>query len=38
MRYLGTGNTDTTRWEWGTHIARDSNASHIGHFSRMLYF
>lgn len=38
MKYVGTGSQDTTKWEWGTNIQRDSLASHIGHYSRLQYF
>lgn len=30
-RFIGTGNADTTRFEWTSNIARDSIASYIGH-------
>ncbi|KAI9736768.1 MAG: hypothetical protein M1834_000972 [Cirrosporium novae-zelandiae] len=30
-RYVGTGHADTTKFEWTSNIARDSNASYIGH-------
>ena len=36
-KYVGTGHSDMTRWEWGTNIQRDTLASHIGHKSRLLY-
>lgn len=36
-KYVGTGHSDLTRWEWGTNIQRDTLASHIGHKSRLLY-
>jgi splicing factor 3B subunit 5 len=36
-KYVGTGHADYTKWEWGTNIQRDSIASHLGHFSRLLY-
>jgi len=36
-KYVGTGHSDMTRWEWGCNIQRDSLASHIGHKSRLLY-
>ncbi|KAL7676698.1 hypothetical protein ACOME3_002946 [Neoechinorhynchus agilis] len=31
-KYMGTGHSDTTKWEWLTNIHRDSCASYIGHF------
>lgn len=37
-RYPGTGNADTTKWEYGTTLRRDALASHISHYSRLLYF
>ena len=37
QRYFGTGSADTTKWEWGNNIRRDSLASHIGHHSRLVY-
>ncbi|CDJ35465.1 splicing factor 3b subunit 10, putative [Eimeria mitis] len=37
-KYPGTGNADTTRLDWGTHIQRDTLASHVGHYSRLAYF
>ena len=36
-KYVGTGHSDMTRWEWGCNIQRDSLASHIGHKSRLVY-
>ncbi len=36
-KYTGTGNVDTSKWEWGTNIQRDTLASHMGHHSRLLY-
>ena len=38
MKYVGTGHSDMTKWEWGTNMQRDSLTSHIGHSSRLLYF
>eukprot|EP00382_Lankesteria_abbotti_P010293 CAMPEP_0113849342 /NCGR_PEP_ID=MMETSP0372-20130328/3074_1 /TAXON_ID=340204 /ORGANISM="Lankesteria abbotti" /LENGTH=87 /DNA_ID=CAMNT_0000819115 /DNA_START=44 /DNA_END=307 /DNA_ORIENTATION=+ /assembly_acc=CAM_ASM_000359 len=37
-KHQGTGHADTTKWEWGTNIQRDTLASHIGHHSRLAYF
>lgn len=37
-KYTGTGNSDTTKWEYGTNLRRDALASHISHYSRLLYF
>lgn len=36
-KYVGTGHSDISKWEWGCNIQRDSLASHIGHKSRLLY-
>ena len=36
-KYVGTGDVDTTRWEFGTNIYRDTLASNIGHKNRLLY-
>jgi splicing factor 3B subunit 5 len=37
-KYTGTGNPDTKKWEYGTNLRRDALASHISHYSRMMYF
>ena len=37
QKYVGSGNADTSKWEWGCNIQRDSLASHIGHYSRLKY-
>lgn len=37
QKYMGAGTADTTKWDWGTDIRRDSLASHLGHHSRLLY-
>jgi splicing factor 3B subunit 5 len=37
-KYPGTGNPDTTKWEYGTNLRRDALSSHISHYSRLLYF
>ncbi len=36
-KYVGTGHSDITKWEWSNNIQRDTLASHIGHKSRLLY-
>jgi len=36
-KYVGTGHSDMTKWDWSTNIQRDSLASHIGHKSRLIY-
>jgi splicing factor 3B subunit 5 len=36
-KYVGTGHSDMTKWEWACNIQRDSLASHIGHKSRLQY-
>jgi splicing factor 3B subunit 5 len=37
-KYQGTGHADTTKWEWATNIHRDTMASHVGHYNRLVYF
>ena len=37
-RFVGTGNPDTTREEWGVSVARDTLASHVGHVDQMTFF
>eukprot|EP01056_Protomagalhaensia_sp_Gyna25_P001333 Protomagalhaensia_sp_Gyna_25__1332@NODE_166_length_4697_cov_16_379777_g129_i0_p3_GENE_NODE_166_length_4697_cov_16_379777_g129_i0NODE_166_length_4697_cov_16_379777_g129_i0_p3_ORF_typecomplete_len108_score13_01SF3b10/PF07189_11/1_4e34SF3b10/PF07189_11/7_3e03_NODE_166_length_4697_cov_16_379777_g129_i043324655 len=37
-KYTGTGHADTTKWQWGTTIRRDTLASHIGHHARLMFF
>eukprot|EP01055_Gregarina_sp_Pseudo9_P003454 Gregarina_sp_Pseudo_9__3453@NODE_3620_length_599_cov_17_103571_g3312_i0_p1_GENE_NODE_3620_length_599_cov_17_103571_g3312_i0NODE_3620_length_599_cov_17_103571_g3312_i0_p1_ORF_typecomplete_len102_score7_31SF3b10/PF07189_11/3_3e32_NODE_3620_length_599_cov_17_103571_g3312_i035340 len=37
-KYTGTGHADTTKWQWGATIRRDTLASHVGHHSRLMYF
>eukprot|EP00019_Armaparvus_languidus_P001226 CAMPEP_0168592860 /NCGR_PEP_ID=MMETSP0420-20121227/7976_1 /TAXON_ID=498008 /ORGANISM="Pessonella sp." /LENGTH=85 /DNA_ID=CAMNT_0008628913 /DNA_START=1 /DNA_END=258 /DNA_ORIENTATION=- len=37
-KYHGTGNADTTKYEWATNMKRDSNASYIGHDALLTYF
>ncbi|KAF2788199.1 splicing factor 3B subunit 5/RDS3 complex subunit 10 [Melanomma pulvis-pyrius CBS 109.77] len=36
-RYIGTGNSDTTKFEWTSNIARDSLSSYIGHPPMLQY-
>ena len=31
-KYIGTGQSDTTKFEWLTNQHRDSNASYMGHY------
>lgn len=38
IKYTGTGNADTTKWEFGNNLRRDALASHISHHSRLIYF
>ncbi|MCL4118162.1 UNVERIFIED_CONTAM: hypothetical protein GTU68_028127 [Idotea baltica] len=38
LKYTGTGNPDTTKWEYGNNLRRDALSSHLSHFSRLLYF
>ncbi|XP_035679326.1 splicing factor 3B subunit 5 [Branchiostoma floridae] len=37
-KYVGTGHSDTTKWEWLTNQHRDSNACYMGHFDMLNYF
>jgi splicing factor 3B subunit 5 len=37
MKYVGTGHADTTKFEWGLNIQRDSYASYIGHKPMLHY-
>merc|ERR1711902_434007 len=37
-KYIGTGHADTTKFDWLTNQARDTCASHIGHFDMINYF
>ena len=37
MKYVGTGSVDTSKWEFGTNIRRDTLSSHICHYSRLIY-
>jgi splicing factor 3B subunit 5 len=37
-KYVGTGHTDTTKYDWAVNIQRDSIASYIGHPSMLNYF
>ncbi len=36
-KYVGTGHSDLTKWEWGTNIQRDTLSSNVGHKSRLVY-
>lgn len=36
-KYVGTGNSDTTRWEWNVNIKRDTYSSIIGNHSLAAY-
>jgi splicing factor 3B subunit 5 len=37
-RYIGTGHTDMSKYEWLTNQHRDTYASHIGHYDQLSYF
>jgi splicing factor 3B subunit 5 len=37
VRYLGTGDADTTKYEFMTNQHRDTAASHIGHYDQLSY-
>jgi splicing factor 3B subunit 5 len=36
-KYIGTGHSDTTKWEWLTNQHRDTYASLVGHFDTLNY-
>ena len=36
-KYIGTGHSDTTKWEWLTNQHRDTYASFVGHFDQLNY-
>ncbi|RNA41960.1 putative splicing factor 3B subunit 5 [Brachionus plicatilis] len=36
-KYMGTGHSDTTKWEWLTNQHRDTLASFIGHYDLLNY-
>jgi len=38
MKYVGTGHADTTKFEWGSNIQRDTLASFIAHHPMLTYF
>jgi len=37
-KYIGTGHSDTNKWEWLTNQHRDSYASYMGHFDVLNFF
>ena len=37
-KYIGTGNSDISRWEWGNNMKRDTLNSHIQNPSRLNLF
>ncbi|XP_047268549.1 uncharacterized protein At4g14342 isoform X2 [Capsicum annuum] len=37
-KYVGTGHTDLTRFEWAVNIQCDSYASYVGHYPILAYF
>ncbi len=37
MQFVGTGHPDTSKWEWGTNMHRDTNASLVGHKDQLLF-
>mmetsp|Transcript_3759 Transcript_3759/g.6396 ORF Transcript_3759/g.6396 Transcript_3759/m.6396 type:complete len:93 (+) Transcript_3759:107-385(+) len=37
-KFVGTGHSDITKFEWASNQHRDSVASHIGHYDMMSYF
>lgn len=38
QKYVGTGNSETTKWEWASQIQRDTLNSHVQSPSRLNYF
>ena len=36
-KYMGTGHSDTTKWEWMTNQHRDTYASFVGHYDLLNY-
>ena len=38
QKYVGTGNSDMTKFEWASNQHRDSIASHLGHHDMLQYF
>jgi splicing factor 3B subunit 5 len=36
-KFVGTGHSDMTKWEWATNQHRDTLASHIGHYDMLSY-
>eukprot|EP00619_Florenciella_sp_RCC1007_P000042 CAMPEP_0205922082 /NCGR_PEP_ID=MMETSP1325-20131115/13894_1 /ASSEMBLY_ACC=CAM_ASM_000708 /TAXON_ID=236786 /ORGANISM="Florenciella sp., Strain RCC1007" /LENGTH=88 /DNA_ID=CAMNT_0053290035 /DNA_START=34 /DNA_END=300 /DNA_ORIENTATION=+ len=37
-KYVGTGHSDMTKFEWASNQHRDTAASHIGHYDMLSYF
>ena len=37
-KYVGTGHSDMTKFEWATNQHRDTFASHLGHYDLLSYF
>ena len=37
-KYVGTGHSDMTKYEWATNQHRDTFASHVGHYDLLSYF
>ncbi|CAM9418876.1 unnamed protein product, partial [Heterosigma akashiwo] len=37
-KYVGTGHSDMTKYEWATNQHRDTMASHLGHSDLLAYF
>lgn len=36
-KYVGTGHSDMTKYEWATNQHRDTAASHLGHYDLLSY-
>lgn len=37
-KFVGTGHSDITKFEWASNQHRDTLASHIGHYDMLSYF
>mmetsp|Transcript_2465 Transcript_2465/g.5221 ORF Transcript_2465/g.5221 Transcript_2465/m.5221 type:complete len:91 (+) Transcript_2465:118-390(+) len=37
-KFVGTGHSDITKFEWASNQHRDTMASHIGHYDMLSYF
>jgi len=37
-KYVGTGHSDSTKYEWSLNVKRDSNASYLSHITMLSLF